>query len=209
MLNTETIVHPRLQHLSLTTGRADEMIHWYRTVLGMNLLHRNENPTGAAEVDNPGILAAWLSNDEVHHRIAILGVPGLSDDPQRSTHPRVQHFGFEYPSLDDLLGTWARLAEADILPVLTVDEGLQTAFYYFDPDRNCVELNTNNYGSNLSATEHLQHSPEFAGRPLGQSVDPALMIAARAAGATAWDIHKRAWQQEFAPANPANPAVLF
>ena len=38
MLNTETIVHPRLQHLSLTTGRVDEMIHWYRVVLGMNLL---------------------------------------------------------------------------------------------------------------------------------------------------------------------------
>jgi hypothetical protein len=37
MLNTETIVHPRLQHLSLTRGRVDDMIHWYRVVLGMNL----------------------------------------------------------------------------------------------------------------------------------------------------------------------------
>jgi catechol 2,3-dioxygenase len=207
VLNTETIVHPRLQHISLTTSRTDEMIHWYRTVLGMNLQHRNENPTAAAQ--NPGIVAAWLSNDEVHHRVAILGVPGLSDDSQRSAHPRVQHFAFEYPSIDDLLGTWTRLAGADILPVLTVDEGLQTAFYYFDPDRNSVELNTNNYASNLTATEHLQHSPEFARRPLGQPVDPALMIEARAAGATAWDIHKRAWQLDFAPTNPADPSVLF
>ena len=86
MLNTETIVHPRLQHLSLTTGRVDEMIHWYRTVLGMNLLHYNQNPTAAAG-ENPGIVAAWLSNDEVHHRIAILGVPGLTADPERPRHP--------------------------------------------------------------------------------------------------------------------------
>jgi len=208
MLNTETIVHPRLQHLSLTTGCVDEMIHWYRVVLGMNLLHYNQNPTAAAG-ENPGIVAAWLSNDEVHHRIAILGIPGLTADPERPRHPRVQHFGFEYASIDDLLGTWARLADADILPVMTVDEGLQTAFYYFDPDRNCVELNTNNYGNNLTATEHLQHSPEFAGRPLGQQVDPAQMMRARDAGATPWDLHKRAWQGEFTPETPANPAVLF
>jgi catechol 2,3-dioxygenase-like lactoylglutathione lyase family enzyme len=57
MLNTETIVHPRLQHLSLTTGHVDEMIHWYRVVLGMNLLHYNQNPTAAAG-ENPGIVAA-------------------------------------------------------------------------------------------------------------------------------------------------------
>ena len=117
--------------------------------------------------------------------------------------------GRRQAELDDLLGTWARLADADILPVMTVDEGLQTTFYYFDPDRNCVELNTNNYGNNLTATEHLQHSPEFAGRPLGQQVDPAHMMRARDAGATPWDLHKRAWQGEFAPETPANPAVLF
>jgi catechol 2,3-dioxygenase len=208
MLNTETTIHPRLQHLSLTTGRVDDMIDWYCTVLGMKLLHRSENPT-AAVGENPGIVAAWLSNDEVHHRIAVLGIPGLSADPQRAAHPRVQHFGFEYESIDDLLGTWSRLAESNILPVMTVDEGLQTAFYYFDPDHNCVELNTNNYGNNLTATEHLQHSPEFAARPLGQQVDPAQLIRARDAGATQWELHKRAWQGEFSPETPANPAVLF
>jgi catechol 2,3-dioxygenase len=45
---------------------------------------------------------------------------------------------------------------------MAVDEGLQTAFYYADPDDNSVELNVNNYGNNLTATEPLQHSPEFA-----------------------------------------------
>lgn len=209
MVNTRTIVHPRLQHIALTTARPDEMIAWYRTVLGMNLLHRNENPTGADEAHNPGVVAAWLSNDEVHHRMAILSLPGLSDDEQRSQHPRVQHFAFEYQTLDDLLGSWARLRDAGIVPVLAADEGLQTAFYYVDPDRNSVELNVNNYGDNLTATEHLQHSPDFAHHPLGQFVDPELLLRAREAGAGPWEIHERAWNGEFEPAEPPNPLALY
>lgn len=209
MLNTKIIVHPRLQHIALTSSRPDEMVAWYRTVLGMRLMHRNENPTGADHAHNPGVVAIWLTNDEIHHRMAILSLPGLSDDPQRSAHPRVQHFAFEYQTLDELLGSWVRLSDAGITPVLAADEGLQTAFYYLDPDRNSVELNVNNYGSNLTASEHLQHSPEFADRPLGRFVDPALLVQAREAGASPWDIHERAWRGEFAPAEPPNPLALY
>ena len=39
-------------------------------------------------------------------------------DPDKAHHQRLQHFAFEYRTLDDLLGTYARLKELGILPVL-------------------------------------------------------------------------------------------
>jgi hypothetical protein len=56
---------------------------------------------------------------------------------------------------------------------------------------------TDNYGDNWTSIEHIQNSPEFARRPLGVFIDPDKMVAARNAGASAWDLHKRAWQGEF------------
>jgi catechol 2,3-dioxygenase-like lactoylglutathione lyase family enzyme len=47
MINTETTIHPYLEHLAITTGHIDAMIGWYATVIGAKLLHRSANPTGA------------------------------------------------------------------------------------------------------------------------------------------------------------------
>jgi hypothetical protein len=55
----------------------------------------------------------------------------------------------------------------------------------------------------------MQTSPEFARRPLGVFVDPDQMIAARDAGATPWELHKRAWLGEFLPATPFDPTKLL
>jgi hypothetical protein len=98
-----------------------------------------------------------------------------------------------------LLGTYARLKEQNIRPVLCTDSGAQTAIYYEDPDRNSVELNVDNYGDSLTSTEHLRTSPEFAKNPMGKYVDPDKAIAAREAGASPWELHERAWTGEFAP----------
>jgi catechol 2,3-dioxygenase len=55
----------------------------------------------------------------------------------------------------------------------------------------------------------MQTSPEFDRRPLGVYVDPDKMIAARKAGATPWELHKHAWQGEFAPAKSFDPTKLL
>ena len=36
-MNTEIAVHPKLHHCGLTTSNLDEMIDWYRTMLGMTV----------------------------------------------------------------------------------------------------------------------------------------------------------------------------
>ncbi len=43
MLNTETVIHPKLQHLGLTTGNLQPLLAWYKTVLGMRLIYLSEN----------------------------------------------------------------------------------------------------------------------------------------------------------------------
>jgi len=206
-MNIEIAVHPKLQHFGLTTANLDAMIGWYRKVLGMIVNHRSAAPTGAQK--GPSLSAAWASNDEVNHRIAFVELPGLTVDPDKLRHARLQHVAFEYQTIDDLLGTYARLKGLGILPVLAADQGLQTGFYYADPDQNSVELNVNNYGNEWTATEHMKTSASFAARPMGVYVDPDKMIEARKAGASPWDLHERAFAGEFAPPKPYDPRALL
>jgi catechol 2,3-dioxygenase len=207
-MNKVTIIHPRLQHLGMTTANIDAMLSWYRDVLGMSLVHRTSSAT-RDENDGPVLKAAWVTNDETNHRLAFVELPGLEADAHRSHHKRLQHFAFEYQTLDDLLGTYVRLKEHGIMPVLCTDAGAQIAFYYEDPDRNSVELNVDNYGDSWTSGEHLRNSPEFAKNPMGTYIDPEKMIAAHEAGASPWELHERAWAGEFAPAKPYDPRALL
>ncbi|ARP97906.1 VOC family protein [Pseudorhodoplanes sinuspersici] len=145
MLNDEAIIHPRLQHIGLTTANLDRLAEWYRVVLCTRLVYLSGNPIGAPE-SGFKVRAGWFSNDAANHRIAVVEIPGLEFDKDRSKHTRLQHIAFEYRTLDDLLGTYARLKALGIVPVLAVNEGAQTAFYYDDPDRNNVELGVSNFG---------------------------------------------------------------
>jgi catechol-2,3-dioxygenase len=194
--NTQITVHPKL-HYGLTTDNLDAMIDWYHKVVGITVNHRSEMPTGV-HGGAPFSGVAFTSNDEVNHRIVFFQISGLAADPDKSRHARVQHVAFEYRTLDDLLGTYVRL----IMPVFAFDEGFQAAVYYADPDQNVVELNVNYYGNDWTATEHMKASPAIAQRPQIAPVDPERMIAARKAGASAWELHERSVAGEFAPAKP-------
>jgi len=196
-MNTQITVHAKLQHYGLTTDKLDAMIDWYRKVLGMTINHRAEVP---AEARNraPFSAAAFLSNDEVHHRIVFFETPGAVADPDKSRHVHMQHIAFAYETIDDLLGSYARLKGLDILPRWAADHGVGLSFYYEDPDQNIVELNVSNYGSEWTATEHMKALPALQRAP----VDPDKMIAARKAGASAWDLHERSVVGEFAPSKP-------
>jgi hypothetical protein len=132
-----------------------------------------------------------------------------SSSTPTSRATRLQHIAFEYQTIDDLLGTYARIKGLGFLPVLAADQGLQMAFYYADPDQNSVELNVNNYGNEWTATEHIKTSPSFAARPMGAYVDPDKMIAARNAGASPWELHERAFAGEFVPLKAYDPRALL
>ena len=62
MSYTAAVIHPKFHHFNLKTTRLQEMIDWYRTVVGAEVLFQ----------DGQG---AWLSNDEANHRVALLFIP--------------------------------------------------------------------------------------------------------------------------------------
>ncbi|MGD0075807.1 MAG: VOC family protein [Candidatus Binataceae bacterium] len=204
-MNTKITVHPKLQHFGLATSNLDAMIDWYHKVVGMNVNSRVK----IGPPNGPSFSAAFVSNDQVHHRIAIFELPGLVGDPDKLRHTRVQHVAFEYDTLDDLLGTYVRLEGLGIQPVMAADEGSQTSFYYLDPDQNSVELNINNYGNDWTATEHMRTASSVANRERRVLVDPEKMIAARQAGASPWELHERAFAGEFPPTKPFDPRTLL
>ena len=61
---------PVLHHVNLKTTRMHEMIDWYARVVGME-------PSWIAPD------ACWLTNDAANHRLAMLAVPGLTDDADK------------------------------------------------------------------------------------------------------------------------------
>jgi catechol 2,3-dioxygenase len=192
------IISPTFHHFGVLTARPEEMMDWYAKVLGMKTNFQSATS---------GI--AFLSNDRAHHRMALISWPGLTDDPNKRPHPKLQHVAFECATIDDLLNTWERLKGLSIEPVLAADHGMTTAFYYRDPDGNSVELFVDNFGDWDKSTEYMRTSPEFHQNPMGTYVDPEQLMAARKAGASFADLHRRAYAGEFPPSRPMDPSVLL
>ncbi|MDR3530118.1 MAG: VOC family protein [Rhodopila sp.] len=194
-MNTEITVHPKLHHYGLITSNMNTMINWYRTALGMTVNHQEAVPA-EQQGHAPFAGMAFLSNDEADHRLVFFEVRDLVADPDKHRHPRLQHVAFACDTLDDLFGTYVRLKGLGIEPAWAADHGVGTAFYYEDPDQNVVEINVNNYGNAWTATEHMRTSA-----PITVAVDPEKMVTAREAGASPWEVHKRAVAGEFALTN--------
>src|SRR3954471_241916 len=114
------VINPVLHHVNLKTVRLQELIDWYGTVLGMTVNFQFEG-------------GAWMTNDAANHRIALLAVPGLSDDPQKIEHTGMHHMAFECENVDQLLDKYIELRDQGIVPHGCLDHGMTTSFYYADP----------------------------------------------------------------------------
>jgi catechol 2,3-dioxygenase-like lactoylglutathione lyase family enzyme len=147
----------RLAHVVLRTSRFDELMHWYQTVL-------------CAEVVFSDGAIAFLGYDDEHHRIALIQVPGLGEQPHGICG--VHHVAFTYASLHDLVTTYERLQGAGIVPVWCVNHGPTTSMYYADPDGNQVELQIDNYATVEEAGKFF-FTPAFAANPIGVDFDPS------------------------------------
>ncbi len=193
------VVRPTMHHFGLKTTNLDAMVDWYAKVLGMEENHRS--PSRAQASTESGWRTAWVSNDQANHRIAIMALPGLADDVQRSRHRGLHHIAFEFPTLDDLLATFRRLKLLGIEPVRAADHGATISFYYEDPDGNSIELLVDNFGDGRLSSEFMRMSAAFASNPMGADVDPEQILAARAAGTSVAEIHERAYAGEYCSAS--------
>ena len=183
------VIHPKFHHFNLKTTRLQEMIDWYCTLVGAQVLFQDA-------------VGAWLSNDEANHRIALLAFPGFVDDPEKDTRTGLHHSAFEYASFDELNASYLRLRDAGIEPDLCLDHGMTFSYYYKDPDGNHVELQVDNFGDWAQSSEWMRTSEAFHANPIGVFVDPAKVAEAAAAGASFDEIHERATAGEFAPPQP-------
>ena len=189
MTSRAAVTIPVLHHVNLKTHRLQEMIEWYSLVVGMEVTHQF-----------PG--GAWLTNDGANHRLALLADPDWPDDPDKLQHTGLHHTAFEFASMDDLLDAYVRLASVGVVPHGCLDHGMTMSFYYVDPDGNSVELQCDEFGDWARSSDFIRNSPDFAANPIGAPVDPAGLVAARDAGATASELHQRAYAGEFTPAVP-------
>jgi catechol 2,3-dioxygenase len=202
-----SIIHPTLHHFGVETRHLERMVEWYAKVVGMVTISSTSQAWGSAAGGSMG--AAFVSNDRANHLMAIFSVPDLQEDTDKPAHVKLQHVAFEYATIDDLLNSYARIKGLGIEPVLTADHGPTIAFYYQDPDGNSVELFVDAFGDRDKSREYMQSSPDFHQNTLGTLVDADQLVAARQAGMSLAELHRRAYAGEFPPARPVDPRVLL
>ena len=185
--NGSPILRPTLRHTSNYTTRVEEMLQWYRNVVGMEITLSPESLPGH-----------FVSNDGAHHRMSFFNLPGMNPEVVRDA-AGVNHTAFEYETLDELLATWERLQALEIMPHSTVDHGPTYSLYYWDPDGNNVELFTDAFADWERSKRFFLEDADFRRNPMGKEIDPALLIEARKRGMSIEEVHERALRGEFGP----------
>jgi catechol-2,3-dioxygenase len=162
------IAPKKLAHFVLRTkmDRVPKILDWYKKVL-----------EGEAMMETPMI--GFVTYDNEHHRVAVLGLPGVTDHVDMTCG--LHHVAFTYANLKDLLYTYDRLKnEHDIKPQFCINHGPTTSMYYFDPDKNQIELQVDNVPEEKFA-EYFANG-EFTQNPIGIKFDPEALKARLKAG---------------------------
>lgn len=196
-------IKPVLHHVTIKTSRLQEMIDWYKALIGVEVNFQDANN-------------AWTSNDGANHRIAFLSVPGLEQDPEKTRHTGMHHSAFEYASFGDLMASYARLKQESIEPAFSLDHGLTISLYYRDPEGNYVELQSDNFGDWTQSTQFMRTSNDFQSNPIGTFFDPQQVFEAHQAGAPFSDLQPAIRAGKYKPATlpsiglpaPAEPVPL-
>jgi len=160
----------KLSHLVLQTNRREAMIEWYCKVLGAQLLHQNKQ-------------IAFISYDDEHHRVAFVDPGPLADKaPAEGKTARaggevgLHHVAFTMGSLGDLADQYRHLKGKGIQPHRCVNHGVTTSMYYYDPDRNQVELLVDNFETAIEGQDYMRRRSASDKNPVGIDFDPDEMV---------------------------------
>jgi catechol-2,3-dioxygenase len=156
--NKEQVLSPKaFVHVVLRTTPQSfpSLVHYYKTFLGAHASYENE-------------FLSFLTYDEEHHRIAIIGAPETG--PKAPTTCGLEHIAFSFDTLKDLALSYQQRKAHGITPYWCVNHGPATSIYYKDPDGNKIETQVDNL-TNDEATAFMM-SEEFAINPFGVDFDP-------------------------------------
>lgn len=140
------------------------MIHWYQTVLGAKVQHKDP-------------VIAFVTYDEEHHRVAFFNMSMFDPEGSKTRVDRVgtDHVAYTYTSLRDLLENYDYLKGLGILPYWCLHHGVTISLYYGDPDGNRSEFQVDVYATNEDANAFM-NGPGFAQNPIGVEFDPDELV---------------------------------
>ncbi|KAF2962664.1 hypothetical protein GQX73_g10908 [Xylaria multiplex] len=172
----EKVLSPKhMAHVVLRTPNLPAMSAFYKTFLGAHASWEGEK-------------MAFLTYDDEHHRIALIGIPGLAAKVQKSAG--LDHLAFSYETLAELMTAYEQRKAVGILPIWSTNHGPTTSMYYEDPDGNHVETQVDNFDTVEEANAFMT-SPEFAENPIGVDFDPEELIEKLENGVPEAEIKKR------------------
>lgn len=156
----------QLAHVVYMTRRFEEMLDWYQKVFEARVQYQN-----------PAL--AFLTYDDEHHRFAFANMSVFQPDGPANGMPAgvgVNHVGYTYANLGELLDTYDRLKQLGIEPYWRVHHGLTLSVYYKDPDGNRMEFQVD-CCANAEEAHTYMHSEAFAANPVGVEIDPDVLLA--------------------------------
>ena len=155
----------KLAHVVYMTRRYEEMLDWYQKVFEAKIQYKN-----------PAL--AFLTYDDEHHRFAIANMDAFDASGSVADMPKgvgVNHVGYTYSNLGDLLETYDRLKQLDITPYWRIHHGITLSVYYQDPDGNRMEFQVDCCANAEEAHTYMQ-SDAFAANPVGVEIDPDALL---------------------------------
>jgi catechol-2,3-dioxygenase len=145
-------------------------------------------------------MVCFVTYDEEHHRVGLIGIPGLS--PAGSGTAGLDHFAYTFASLGALLAHYRRLKYLGIEPFWCINHGPTLSLYYRDPDGNKIETQYDVFETAEEATSFIERSygenfmgiifdPEELARRYesGEALEELVKRPALPPGKTPWDMH--------------------
>ncbi|MFE2716507.1 VOC family protein [Streptomyces mirabilis] len=141
----------KLAHVVFQTNDVARLRDWWCNLLEAKVQFGSED-------------VAFLAFDQEHHRIAMakFGDHELHQPNTMGMH----HVAFTYANLGELIYTYERLRDQDILPWWQIRHGPTLSVYYRDPDGNQAELQVDVYDT-VEEANAFMYGPEFAANPIG------------------------------------------
>jgi len=179
----------KLAHVVLMTPNLPRARDWYLNMFDARVAYENDK-------------VCFLTYDDEHHRIGLIGVPQLVQRPPNSWG--LEHLAFSYRTLGGLLAQYSYLKSQDIHPFWTINHGPTISFYYRDPDGNKVETDYDVFPT-VAETNAFFAAGHYEENFMGILIDPEEMITKYEAGVpvselvrrpplppgkTPWDMHR-------------------
>jgi catechol 2,3-dioxygenase-like lactoylglutathione lyase family enzyme len=179
----------KFAHAVLTTPNLPRARNWYLNVFDGRVAYAND-------------MVCFLTYDDEHHRIGLIGLPGLVERPPNSWG--LEHLAFTYPTLGALLAHYKFLKSQSITPFWTINHGPTISFYYRDPDGNKVEMQYDVFPT-VAQIDEFFNAGNYEENFMGILIDPDELIARYEAGVplgelvhrpplppgkTPWDMHR-------------------